>query len=240
MSGLEVSQEAGVRYLQFDQHWVQGAMRVSNPTALELAYSREMMIALLLHKLGSWPKSVLQIGLGAGSFTRFLHRYCPKARLVVVEIDPRVLITAWQYFELPKESSRFRVELDDGYRYMGETADRFDWIIVDGFKAGARQSRLNSLPFYHYCRERLAKRGIMAANLIGKRREVKAYIERIERAFDHQVVALDRCEENTVVFAGGLPRLDVKELRRRALKFRTSSGLNLTRAVAKLVKAQKL
>ncbi|MEQ1881596.1 MAG: fused MFS/spermidine synthase [Burkholderiales bacterium] len=240
MPGLEISQEAGVRYLQFDKDWVQGAMRLSDPTALELAYSREMMVALLLHEQRSWPKSVLQVGLGAGSISRFLHRYCPKARLVVVEIDPRVLITAWQSFELPKESSRFRVELDDGYRYMGETRDRFDWIIIDGFKAGARQSRLDSLSFYRSCRKRLANEGMMAVNLIGKRQEVKAYIERIRRAFDHQVVALDRCEENTVVLAGALPRLDVKELRKRALKLRASAGLNLTRTIFKLVRAQKL
>jgi spermidine synthase len=240
MPGLEISQEAGVRYLQFDKHWVQGAMRLADPCALELAYSREMMIALLLREERSWPKSILQIGLGAGSFTRFLYRYCPKARLVVVEIDPRVLITAWQSFELPKESSRLRIELDDGYRYMGETRERFDWIIVDGFKAGARQSRLNSLSFYRSCRKRLSNGGMMTVNLIGKRREVKANIERIGRAFEHQVVALDRCEENTVVLAGVLPRLDVKELRRRALRLREASGLNLARAVSKLVKAQKL
>jgi 16S rRNA A1518/A1519 N6-dimethyltransferase RsmA/KsgA/DIM1 with predicted DNA glycosylase/AP lyase activity len=33
---------------------------------------------------------VLQIGLGAASVTKFLHRHRPQAKLTVVEIDPRV------------------------------------------------------------------------------------------------------------------------------------------------------
>ena len=79
----------------------------------------------------------------------------------------------------------------------------------------------------------------MVVNLVGKRREVKANIERIGQAFDHQLVALAPCEDNIVVLAGALPRPDVELLRRRALKLRASSGLNLTRVVSKWVKAQK-
>ena len=41
--------DAGVRYLHFGSEWVQGAMRIRRPFALELAYTREMLAGLLLH-----------------------------------------------------------------------------------------------------------------------------------------------------------------------------------------------
>ena len=44
---IDISEENGVRYLHFGSEWVQGAMRIRRPYALELAYTREMMAPLL-------------------------------------------------------------------------------------------------------------------------------------------------------------------------------------------------
>jgi hypothetical protein len=76
---IDISEEAGVRYLHFGSSWIQGAMRIARPYALELDYTREMMTPLLLHE-PDWPRKVLQIGLGAASVTKFLWRYRPQAR----------------------------------------------------------------------------------------------------------------------------------------------------------------
>ena len=74
-----------MRSLHFGSPWVQGAMRIARPYALELEYTRDMMLPLLLHD-EEWPASVLQIGLGTASVTKFLYRHRPRARLTVVEI----------------------------------------------------------------------------------------------------------------------------------------------------------
>jgi hypothetical protein len=42
------ARSAGVRSLHFGSHWIQGAMRIARPYALELDYTRDMMLALLL------------------------------------------------------------------------------------------------------------------------------------------------------------------------------------------------
>lgn len=89
-NSIDVSEAAGVRYLHFGSEWVQGAMRVARPFALELEYTREMMLPLLLAPDEGWPPRVLAIGLGAGSVVKFLHRYCPQSSITVVEIDPRM------------------------------------------------------------------------------------------------------------------------------------------------------
>ena len=61
-TSIEILEEAGVRSLHFGSHWTQGAMRIARPYALELEYTREMMLALLLRKGARWPRHVLQIG----------------------------------------------------------------------------------------------------------------------------------------------------------------------------------
>src|SRR3954468_12052323 len=53
---IEVSEEAGVRYLHFGSSWIRGAMRLGRPWALELGYTRDMMVSLLLFNDFS-PKS---------------------------------------------------------------------------------------------------------------------------------------------------------------------------------------
>lgn len=238
MSSIRITHEAGVRYLQFDSRWIQGAMRLARPWSLEIDYTREMMMALLMRPDRGWPRSVLQIGLGAASITRFLHRNLPKAKLEVVEIDPEVVLNAWQFFRLPEESARLRIELGDGYNYMVTTRKRFDLILVDGFDARGRAGRLHSLPFYRLCRTRLSDGGMMVTNLLSRRKRTKANADPICKAFDDRVLVLPPCGANTVVVAkvGASIRLTVDEFRASARNLKTRTDLNLLPTVTRLAK----
>ena len=84
-NSIEVSEKAGVRYLHFSAEWVQGAMRIQRPNALELAYTREMMAGLLLRD-APWPREVLMVGLGAGSLAKFVYHKLPGTKITVIEI----------------------------------------------------------------------------------------------------------------------------------------------------------
>ena len=235
MSSIRINEEAGVRYLQFGAHWIQGAMRNARPWSLELEYTRDMMLPLLLRRSG-WPRSVLQIGLGAASITKFLHRHLPGARLEVVEIDPEVVLNAWQFFRLPEETPRLRIELGDGYRFMATTRKRFDFILIDGFDAKGRAGRLHTLSFYRLCRARLADGGIMVTNLLSRSKHAKANAGPIRKAFDDRVLVLPPFDANTIVVAkvGAPIHLTVDELRASARKLRTDTGLNLLPTIARL------
>ena len=232
---IRINEERGVRYLQFDPHWIQGAMRLSRPWALELDYTREMMMPLLLPRSQEWPCSVLQVGLGAASITRFLHRYFPKAKLDVVEIDPEVVLNAWQFFELPEESARLHIEIGDGYKYMATPRRGFDLIVVDGFDAHGSAGRLHTSPFYRMCRARLAGGGMMVTNMLSRARD-KPNADPIRKAFDDRVVVLPPCDANTVVIAktGAPIRLALEDLRSSAQKLRTRTGLNLLPTISRL------
>jgi len=241
MSSIRINEEDGVRYLQFDSHWIQGAMRLARPWSLELDYTREMMMALLMRADRGWPRNVLQVGLGAASITRILHRNLPKANLEVVEIDPEVVLNAWQFFRLPHESMRLKIEIGDGYRYVATTRRRFDLILVDGFDAKGRAGRLHTLPFYRLCRARLADGGMMVTNLLSRRMRAKVNVDPIRKAFDDRVLVLPPCDANTVAVAAvGAPiRMTFDKLRACAQKLRTDTGLNLLPTVAGLIQARE-
>ncbi len=100
---ITIREERGVRYLHFGSEWVQGAMRIARPASLELEYTRELMFPLLLRPAPAWPATVLQIGLGSASITRFLRKHRPGARITVVEISHEVVAAARQFFKLPDD-----------------------------------------------------------------------------------------------------------------------------------------
>jgi spermidine synthase len=187
---IEVSEEAGVRFLHFGSDWIQGAMRLKKPFALELEYTREMLACLLWRDWRDWPRDVLLIGLGAGSLVKFLYHRLPATRLHVVEIDPRMPPFARTHFGVPGDSGRIAIEIADGARFVAESALRFDLILVDGFDHRAKAGALDTPDFYRSCRERLAPNGIMATNLFGNRRGFETSVKRISKAFDANMYVL--------------------------------------------------
>jgi spermidine synthase len=238
MSSIRIYEEEGVRNLEFNAHWIQGAMRLARPWSLELDYTRAMMMALLMGPDRAWPRSVLQVGLGAASITRFLHRNFPGTKLEVVEIDPEVVLNAWQFFRLPEESARLNIEIGDGYLYMATSRKRFDLILIDGFDAMGRAGKLHTLPFYRLCRARLAGGGMMVTNLLSRRTRATPNADPIREAFDGRVLVMPPCDANTVVVAkvGSPVRLRSGALRANAQRFRARTGLNLLPTVAEIAK----
>jgi spermidine synthase len=237
MASIEVSEEDGVRYLHFGSEWVQGAMRISRPWALELEYTREMMAVLLLRPHASWPGSVLQVGLGSASLTKFLHRHRPRARITVVEIEPDVVAAARQFFKLPEESPRLRIEIGDGHEFVAESTRRFDLILIDGFDEKGRTGMLDTLPFYMNCRARLSSKGLVAVNLVDRSRGVHASLARLREAFDGRVWVLPPCEEaNTVAIAAtGMPiALSPEMLGAAAVRLKVETGLDLAATLDRL------
>jgi len=239
---IDISEAAGVRYLHFGSDWIQGAMRIRKPNALELAYTREMMAGLLLRDglaedAGQWPKKVLIIGLGAASLAKFVYHACPQARIKVVEIAPSVIAAARQFFKLPNEDARFSIHVGCGAQYVLEKDQTYDYILVDGYDRNARAGALDTLPFYQALRSRLSSQGLMAVNLFGRSRGYKASVERILAAFDDRVLAFPSCDSGNVVAFGaaGEPiERPLSELRERAQMLKTATDLDLGPTITRL------
>src|SRR6188768_3044504 len=98
-----ISEKGGVRTLHIGSDTVQSAMRIARPNELEIAYTRSMMAFLLFNPE---PRQVLMIGLGGGSLAKFICHYLPRATTVVVEVNPRVVAVAREFFHLPADHER--------------------------------------------------------------------------------------------------------------------------------------
>jgi spermidine synthase len=239
-TSIEILEEAGVRSLHFGSHWIQGAMRIARPHALELEYTREMMLPLLLRPGRRWPRHVLLIGLGAASLTKFLYRNRPRAALTVVEIEPAVVAAARQFFKLPEDPRRVTIEIADGHDYVATSAREFDLILVDGFDAKGRAGMLDMLPFYCNARARLSREGLLAVNLLTRTRGVTASLDRIRAAFDGRARALPACGSgNTIVVAtaGDPVEIPWADLATAARALKRDTGLNLLPLLARLTAA---
>lgn len=236
-NSIDVSEAAGVRYLHFGSEWVQGAMRVARPFSLELEYTREMMLPLLLAPDDNWPRRVLAIGLGAGSVVKFLHRYCPQADLTVVEIDPRMPAVAAMHFRLPAEDERLRIVIDDGARFVAASDTQWDFILVDGYDHRARANALDTAGFHRDCRARLAPDGRISLNMFGRTRGFRASAQRLIDAHDGRALVLPSLDEgNAICIAAGSTPIDIPlaTLRERARLLRSQTTLNLTPTLSRL------
>lgn len=240
---IDISEQKGVRYLHFGSEWVQGAMRIRRPYDLELAYTREMMAGLLLRDGAPWPRSILVVGLGAGSLVKFCRRHLPASRLQVVEIEPRVLAAARQFFALPEEDDHLAIHLADAADYILDHSRHYDLILLDGYDQQARAGALDSLPFHQACRARLTDQGLLAVNLFGRSRGYRASLERLFQAFDDRVLAFPSCDSGNVVAFGaeGEPiEASLAELRERAEALRERTGLDLRETLSRIERAGTL
>jgi len=240
---IEVSEHAGVRSLHFGSDWVQGAMRVARPWALELDYTREMMAPLLLRP-ADWPRRVLIVGLGAGSLLKFLYRHRPQAQFTVVEINPAVVPVAYASFRVPDDPQRIDLRLADGATHVREcaadAAPRYDLILVDGYDARARAGALDTVAFYTDARACLAPQGLLCANLFGRARGYAQSIARLREAFQDRVLAFPSCDSGNAVALAcvqGDAAFSDAELRDAAAQLRADTGLDLRNTVTRLAAA---
>ncbi len=238
---IDISEEGGVRFLHFGSLWIQGAMRIARPWHLELEYTKEMMASLLLRDDSRFPRKVLLIGLGAASLTKFLYRNFPLAKLTVVEIEPRVVAAARQFFKLPEDPKRLNIVIGDGAQFIAENDKTYDLILVDGFDEDARPGELDTLPFYQMCRARLNDNGVMAVNLLGRSRGYAASLERLRDAFDARALAFPSCESGNVIAlaATGDPiRIALDDLKEQAETLKEKTGLNLLPTLSRIEQSQ--
>jgi spermidine synthase len=222
MHSIEVSEEAGVRYLHFGSEWVQGAMRVARPTALELEYTRDMALLLAAFCRGrsealaaDWAARIVQVGLGAASLTKHIARAYPAATQTVLEINPQVVAAAKASFGLVT-TPQVRLELTDASVWMATPQKpKRDCILVDGYDQHARFGALGSEGFYRDCHTNLHRDGALILNLFGRSRGYHAQLRALHQIFNGRVLALPAIEGgNAVVLAirGAALSLDLAEI----------------------------
>ena len=199
----QVSETLDHRLMQFSDAEIQSRMRLRDPDALDLEYTRLMMGFLLF---AGAAERIAMIGLGGGSIAKFCHRHLRRTRLAVAEINPQV-VALRERFGLPPDGERLPVHLVDGARFVRDTPVRFDALLVDGFDRHGLPRQLCSQRFYDDAADALQPGGVLVANLHAHHAEEPVWLARVQRSFGHEpLVVHDEDRSNCVVFAsrGGL------------------------------------
>ena len=193
-----VREELDSQSLHFSDSAIQSRMRLLEPDALALEYTRTMMGFLVFEPA---PARIAMIGLGGGSLAKFCHRHLPRTDLTVVEINPHV-IALRERFRVPADGAHFRVVLDDGAHFVASTSARFDVLMVDAFDAERMPEALGTRRFYDDCADVLRPGGLLVANLHASHPHLPVYLDRMGAAMGGQLLRIDdRDGCNSVVFA---------------------------------------
>ena len=229
---IAVSDARGVRSLHVGGEAIQSAMRLGEPYALALDYTRCMMAFLLFHPE---PREALMIGLGGGSLAKFFHKHFRKTAIRVIELDARVLAAAREHFHVPPDGARFRVEIGDGADAL--YPECCDTLVIDAFEDELHVPRLASGAFYDGAFLALREPGAMVVNFMNDDPKFDLTLQRLERAFGGAVIALPALyDPNILVFAlkGVARSIEWARLRERAEQLESKLGLPFTRYLSRL------
>jgi len=211
---------------------IQSAMRIDDPFALALDYTRCMMAFLLFHPQ---PRRALMIGLGGGSLAKFFHRNLKKTSVRVVELDAHVVAAARQHFALPADDARLSVEIGDGAEAI--SPECCDVLVLDAFEDELHVPRLASAEFYDGAFLALREPGALVVNFMNDDPKFDQTLQRLERAFGGAVLAMPALyDPNILVFAlkGVPPRISFDELKKKAEDLEARIELPFTRYVNRL------
>ena len=229
---IAVSDARGVRSLHVGGDAIQSAMRLGDPYALALDYTRCMMAFLLFH---AEPREALMIGLGGGSLAKFFYKSLRRTSIRIIELDARVVAAAREHFHVPPDGARFRIEIGDGAEAL--FPECCDTLVIDAFEDELHVPQLASREFYDGAFLALREPGAMVVNFMNDDPKFDLTLQRLERAFGGAVIVMPALyDPNILVFAlkGIAPRIAWDALRSRAEQLESRLGLPFTRYLSRL------
>ncbi len=230
---VEVTEIDGIRQLHLGSKTVQSGMLVTSPFVLVFNYSRAILYFLLFSEN---IKTVLTIGLGGGSVTKYMHAYCPDIKQTVVEINPEVIQVARSHFFLQENDERLDVIEGDGIAYMEDHPTSHDCVIIDGFDSDGIPDGFCTPDFFDTCYGALNDNGVFLINLWGSDKNFDIYLQRIEQTFIGRVLVLPTGKPGNIIVFGFKDRIKLSErkLRERARTLKEAHIIDFTEFLDKL------
>ena len=227
-----ISESGNIRSLHLGSDTIQSSMNLDAPAELVLSYSRAMMGWLLF---ADPPAHITQIGLGGGSFARWIDAHLPDTRQSVVEINPQVIAVARSLFELPFEGEHFEIIEADGAQYVKTLLGGTNILLVDGFDGEQIIDSLVCPEFFRDCRRALSENGIFAANWWSGDKRYPRFLAELSAAFEGRVLQIPAETHGNIAVTAfcRTPReLRFDTLKKRAAKLAGQYGLDFPALLA--------
>ena len=220
-----ISEHGNIRSLHLGSETVQSSMNVDYPAELVLSYSRAMMAWLLFVEN---VRHITQIGLGGGSFVRWIDAHLPEVAQTAVEINPQVISVARGLFELPFESEKFEIIEADGAEYIKTLRGGTDILLVDGFDGVQIIDALVAAPVFADCRTALSDNGIFVTNWWSGDKRYPLFLQRLAQVFEQRVLCVPAETHGNVAvlaFQNQAPQ-PLAALQKKAAKLSEQYGLD--------------
>lgn len=159
--------------------------------------------ALFLHPK---PKNVLVIGGGDGGTVREVLKHKSVESCTLVEIDGLVVEASRKYIPQTAKAlsdKRARVLIEDGVKFVAETAEKFDVVIVDSTEPFGPAKELFGPSFYKNVKRILTKDGIVVSQAGSPFYEIKT-IKNLFRITKPIFPVVEVCLFNNLTYPGGL------------------------------------
>lgn len=152
------------------------------------------------------PRRVLVIGGGDGGTVREVLRHESVERCVLVEIDALVVEASRKYIPLTAgklSDRRAVVRIEDGVKFVRETAERFDVVIVDSTEPFGPAKELFGTAFYKDVRRVLTEDGVVVSQAGSPFYEIGT-IKNLHRILKPVFPVVDAYLFNNLTYPGGL------------------------------------
>ena len=164
----------------------QSAMRRSDPHALIVPYTREMMAFLLWHPN---PQHVVAAGLGGGSLVKYCYRHLPGTRITAIEINPWVILLRDE-FHIPADDERLSTVCADAQFYFANPAPPADVVLIDLYDRRGAAPFTRDPAFLANVRSHLTAAGCAVFNLAGTETWCRESTAAVRAVFRNSVVAV--------------------------------------------------
>jgi len=144
-------------------------------------------IAALAHP---GPESALIVGGGDGGSAEELLKHPSVKQVTLAEIDATVIDISRRHFRAVHRGAlddpRVRVRVEDGFRFVASTQERYDLIVLDLTDPGGPSTALYTPEFYRACASRLTPLGAMTmhvASPVAHPSRIRDALRDLRRAF---------------------------------------------------------
>ncbi len=176
-----ITQTGSLRSMHFcsPSNHIQSCCDLDRPRRAVFLYQKMILVATALI---TPPNRIAVIGLGGGSLTMHMRHLYPNARIVHVEINPRMKDYAKRFF-LFQEDSKMEFYFSDAAKFFqsetGRMQQPFDLIVLDAFDKFSAPAQFFHRGFYQGLLEKLTVHGLLLGNTcyhsLWRGREEKLY-----------------------------------------------------------------
>lgn len=190
----------------------QGVHSIYHPTIFRYNGTWDYFLTAPFFNLGARPedvKSLLVIGLAAGTIPRQYQHVFGDIRMAGIEIDPAVIEAGQSFFGMSAEEMPSLTAIaDDGRLALNGMTDLYDVIALDAYRPPYIPWHLTTVEFFEQVKAKLSATGVVAMN-VGRtstdRRLIDAFSNVLSEVFP-SVYAIDVPRSfNTILYATVTP-----------------------------------